>query len=295
MTNPLILVTGATGATGGYAIDQLLSNGANVRAFVHKDDDRAAALRQRGVDVVVGSVENFQEVRAALDGVYSAYFVYPLDGEIVKATAYFAQAAKEAGVRAVVNISQRTAHSNSASHSAQDHWVAERVFDWSGVPVVHLRPVLFMEWLLYPFQLPIIAQHNMLMLPGGSGKHSPVAAYDQGRVIATILQNPAPHIGRTYNLYGPEELNYFEIAKEVGDAIGKEIHYVPESREAFIKRLTEVGIPSYVIGHLSAVFDEYRDNLLSGSNDTIETITGTAPMSIKEFANQHAHLLRAGV
>jgi NAD(P)H dehydrogenase (quinone) len=294
MNNPLILITGATGATGGFAIDQLLAKGARLRAFVHKEDERAARLRERGVQVVVGSLENFQDVRAAMTGVYSAYFVYPLDAQILKATAYFAQAAKEAGVRAVVNISQRTAHIDSASHSAQDHWIAERVFDWSDVPVIHLRPTLFMEWLLYPFQLPIIAQHGMLMLPGGKGRHAPVAAYDQGRVIATILQNPTPHIGRTYHLYGPEELNYFDIASEVGHAIGRQIHYVPESREAFEKRLTEVGVPAYVVGHLTAVFDEYRNNLLEGSNNTIETITGLAPMSIREFALQHADLLRNG-
>lgn len=293
MTNPLILITGATGATGGFAIDQLLAKNANLRAFVHKDDDRAAKLRARGVDVVVGKLEDFQAVRAALVGVHRAYFVYPLEAQILKATTYFAQAAKEAGVQAVVNISQRTAHIDSASHSAQDHWFSERVFDWSGVPVIHLRPTLFMEWLLYPFQLPIIAGHNTLMLPGGDGRHAPVSAFDQGRVIATLLQDPLPHIGQTYHLYGPEELSYSEIAQAVGQAIGKEIKYVPEEREEFVTRLMQVGVAPYVYRHLSAVFDEYRDNLLGGTNNTIEALTGVPPMSIKEFALQHAAALGA--
>jgi uncharacterized protein YbjT (DUF2867 family) len=294
MTNPLILITGATGATGGYAIDQLLAKGANVRAFVHKDDERAAKLRARGVDVMVGELEDFQAVRSAMAGVHSAYFVYPLEGQILKASAYFAQAAKEAGVRAVVNISQRTAHIDSASNSAQDHWFSERVFDWSGVPVIHLRPTLFMEWLLYPFQLPIIAEHNTLMLPGGDGRHAPVSAFDQGRVIATLLQDPVPHIGQTYHLYGPEELSYADIARAVGQAIGKDITYVPETRDAFVTRLTQVGVSPFVVHHLNAVFDEYRQNLLDGSNNTIEALTGTAPMSIRDFALQHAEMLRSG-
>ncbi|NGZ83725.1 NmrA family NAD(P)-binding protein [Duganella aceris] len=288
MTTPLILITGANGTTGAFAINQLLAQGANVRALVHKDDERAAKLRARGVDVVVGNIENFQSVRAALVGVRSAYFVYPLEAQILKAAVYFAQAAKEAGVQAVVNISQRTAHIDSASHSAQDHWFSERVFDWSGVPVIHLRPTLFMEWLLYPFQQPIIAGHNTLMLPGGNGRHSPVSAFDQGRVIATLLRDPAPHIGRTYHLYGPEELSYSEIAQAVGEGIGKDLRYVPEDPEAFVTRLLQAGVPPYVVRHLSAVFDEYRDNLLDGSNNTIEALTGVAPMTIKEFARQHA-------
>jgi len=293
MTNPLILITGATGATGGFAIDQLLAKGANVRAFVRKDDERAASLRARGVDIAVGDIKDFYAVRAAMVGVHSAYFVYPLEPHILKAAVYFAQAAKEAGVKAVVNISQRTAHIDSASHSAQDHWFSERVFDWSGVPVIHLRPTLFMEWLLYPFQLPIIAGHDTLMLPGGEGRHSPVSAYDQGRVIATLLQDPLPHIGQTYHLYGPEELSYSDIARSVGEAIGKPVQYVAEDPEAFETRLQQVGVPPYVVRHLSAVFAEYRLNLLDGSNNTIEALTGVAPMSIKEFALQHAAALRA--
>ncbi len=290
--NKPILVTGATGATGGYAIDQLLAKGANVRALVHKEDARAVALRQRGVDVRVGDLEDFAAVRAALLGIDTAYFVYPLEANILQATAYFAQAAKDASVRAVVNMSQRTAHANSASHSAQDHWVAERVFDWSGVPVIHLRPVLFMEWLLYPFQTPVIAGHRTLMLPGGAGRHSPVAAYDQGRVIATLLQDPGAHIGKTYNLYGPEELSYADIAQKVGAALGTEIAYVAEDPQQFVTRLLQVGVPPYVVRHLSAVFDEYRDNLLDGSNNIIEALTGIAPMNISEFALKHADALR---
>jgi NAD(P)H dehydrogenase (quinone) len=293
MTTPLILLAGANGATGGVALDQLLAKGARVRAFVHADDERAATLRTRGVDIAVGDLEDFSSVRAAMDGVHSCYFVYPLAPHILKATSYFAEAAKEAGVIAIVNMSQRTARIDSASHDAQDHWFAERVFDWSGVPVTHLRPVLFMEWLLYPFQLPLILEKGTILLPGSNGRHAPIAAFDQGRVIATILMNPAPHAGKTYHLYGPEEMNYAEIAGAVSEAIGVDIQYVPEELDAFRARLTGVGLPPFVIQHLSAVFEEYQQNMLTGTNDMVEELTGIAPMSIGEFARQHIAQLRS--
>jgi uncharacterized protein YbjT (DUF2867 family) len=292
MTSPIILIAGATGATGGFAIDQLLAREAKVRAFVHADDERAAKLRGRGVDIAVGDLEDFPAVRAAMVGAHAAYFVYPLEPRILKATAYFAEAAKEAGVRSIVNLSQRTARIDAVSHLAQDHWFSERVFDWSGVPVTHLRPTLFMEWLLYPFQLPIIAGRGAILLPGGNGRHAPVAAFDQGRVIANILMNPAPHAGKTYHLYGPEEMNYAEIAEAVSEAIGEEIKYVPETFDAFQARLTEAGLPPGVVQHLTAVFDDYQKNMLTGTDNTIETLTGIAPMSIKEFSKQHSALLR---
>src|SRR5260370_7050334 len=94
-------------------------------------------------------------MRGAVKGVRRAYFVYPIRPGIIQATAYFAQAAREAGVEAIVNMSQVSAREDAKSHAARDHWVAERVFDWSGIPSTHLRPTFFAERPLHP---PPIAQ-----------------------------------------------------------------------------------------------------------------------------------------
>ena len=145
-----ILVSGATGRTGGAAIDTLLGMGKRVRAYVRSDDERAAALRQRGVDIAVGDFTDIDHIRAAMEGIRSAYFLHPIAPGIIGAAAYFAQAAKEAGVTAIVNMSQISARRESKSHAARDHWVSERVFDWSRVATTHLRPTFFAEWLIYP-------------------------------------------------------------------------------------------------------------------------------------------------
>ena len=51
----LYLVTGATAHTGRYAVENLLAAGQRVRAFVHKEDERADELRKLGAEVVVGT------------------------------------------------------------------------------------------------------------------------------------------------------------------------------------------------------------------------------------------------
>jgi uncharacterized protein YbjT (DUF2867 family) len=149
MADVQFLITGATGATGGAAAEQLLKQGRRVRAFVHRSDERAEKLRKRGADIVVGDLLDFDSVRAALQNVDRAYFVYPIRPGLVQATAQFAQAAREAGIEAIVNMSQVSARSDAKSHSARDHWLAEQVFDWSGLNVAHIRPTYFAEWLLY--------------------------------------------------------------------------------------------------------------------------------------------------
>src|SRR5262249_30499193 len=145
-----ILVTGATGETGRYTTELLIKRGFSVRALVHTVDERSERLKAIGAEIVVGDLLDFDAVRRAVKGTNRAYFVYPIRPGLIDATAYFAQASKEAGLDGIVNMSQISARENSASHAARDHWIAERVFEWSGVPVSHIRPTFFAQWLTYP-------------------------------------------------------------------------------------------------------------------------------------------------
>lgn len=167
-----ILVSGAAGSTGRATIDALHASGHRVRALVRHDDERAERLPLLGAEIVLGDLLDVDSVRAAMEGIDAAYFVFPIAPQLIDAAAYFAQAVREAGVGAIVNLSQATARRDSGSHAAQNHWIAERVFDWSGVPVTHLRPTLFAEWLLYPFTLARITAQDVLALPFGTGRFS---------------------------------------------------------------------------------------------------------------------------
>jgi NAD(P)H dehydrogenase (quinone) len=120
-----------TGDTGGYTIDALRKLDVLIRAMVHKDDDQAARLRAVGAEVVLGDLLYLDSVRAAMEGVSAVYFVYPLLPGLIDATAYFAQAAREADLGRVVNMSQISSRRHSKSHQARDHWISERVFDVS--------------------------------------------------------------------------------------------------------------------------------------------------------------------
>src|SRR5260370_36574095 len=223
MTHKKFLITGATGATGGYAVRQLLEKKHAVRVLAHRPDDRSKQLQEHGAEVAFGDFLDFDSVRAALRGVQRAYFCYPISPGLVQATAQFAQAAKEASVEVIVNMSQISAHGDAKSEAARQHWLSERVFDWSGVPTVHLRPTFFAEWLLN--LAPMIRQGRMPVPFGLTVRNAPVAAEDQSRLIVAVLQDPGPHIGKTYPLFGPVELTQPEIAAVVGKVLGNEVKY----------------------------------------------------------------------
>ncbi|MFM0061191.1 NmrA family NAD(P)-binding protein [Paraburkholderia phytofirmans] len=293
MKHDLYLVTGATGATGGAAIDELLSKGARVRALVHRDDERASALRAKDIEVVVGDLLDSHAVQAALRDVTGAYFVYPImQAQLVDATAYFAYAAKLAGVRSIVNMSQISASADARSQASLAHWYGERVFDWAGVPVTHLRPTLFMEWLTYGFQLSQIANHDLLRVPAADGRHAPIAAADQGRVIACILLDPESHAGKTYPLFGAEELNHEQVAKIVGDALGRPVRYEPESLDSFEARLEQIGLSAHFIQHITSVYRGYQAGEFAGANDIVEQLTGRKPISVRDYVIENHRIFQ---
>lgn len=293
MSSRRILVTGATGETGGYTTDLLLEEGFAVRAFVHKADERSDKLKARGAEIVVGDLLELDDVRSALKDVNAAYFVYPIRPGLIDATAYFAQAAKDAGLDGIVNMSQISARYESKSHAARDHWIAERVFDWSGVPVTHIRPTFFAQWLTYPHNRKHILERGVISQPLGNGRHAPIAAEDQARLIAAILADPAPHKGQIYSLFGPVEMDQAGIAKAVGEVLGRPVDYEPITIDTYRMQLEGAGVmPPFLIQHLCAVAQDYRDGIFAGTDDVIGRVTGKPPMTVQEFVTAHINLFR---
>jgi NAD(P)H dehydrogenase (quinone) len=288
MSEAEFLVSGATGRTGGAAIGELLRMGKHVRAYVRSDGEQAAALRARGVDIAVGDFTDIDAIRAAMEGIRSAYFLHPIAPGIISAAAYFAQAAKEAGVTAIVNMSQISARRESKSHAAQDHWIAERVFDWSGVATTHLRPTFFADWLVYPHFAKEIWAKKKIEFPFANGRHAPIASDDQGRVIAHVLANPKGHEGKTYTLHGPLEMNHAEIAAAMSNVLGARIEYAPTSIETFRQKMEQLyKFPPFLVQHLVEVAQNYQDGIFAGTNDNVEKITGTAALSVPAFIEKY--------
>ena len=305
MNKPIYLISGATGVTGGYAIESLLAAGQSIRALVHREDERSDALKAKGVELFVGDFADFRAIRKAMHGITGAYFCYPIAPGIVQATAQFAQAAKESAVGVIVNMSQVIVREYAGSNASLQHWLSERVFDWSGAPSVHLRPAFFAEWLLY--MAPMIAQ-GTIYASYAQGKTAFIAAEDQGRVIAEILKRPLPHLGQTYPLYGPTEYTFAELAQEVGRVLGRPIGYqqVPfdTMRAAFLpsghgiarndsysgyaeSATTDSNGETFVAQHLREASEDHHHGLFAGTNKYVEQITGQPPMTIEAFVSKH--------
>src|SRR6202045_3495166 len=67
---------------------------------------------------------------------------------------------------------------------------------WSGLPVVIMRPTVFLDGFFRLFAAPGVRDADELALPMGSGKTSPISAVDVARAVSVILDDPTPHIGQ---------------------------------------------------------------------------------------------------
>src|SRR3954470_25016579 len=232
MANP-ILVTGAAGRVGGVGrtiAELLLKQGKAVRAMVRNEDERAQALRDMGAEVMVGNLLDLDSMHRVIAGCETMYFGMSVSDDYLAATVNAAAVAKHHGVKAFINMSQMTVSQMSitettASPQQKLHWLAEQVLNCSDLPVVTVRPTALFEGSFLILTADSVRESNQIRLPFGEGKTSPVAVEDVARVIATLLADPRPHIGKTYHLPGPESENMRFFAQEYSKALGRTIAY----------------------------------------------------------------------
>ena len=291
-----ILVTGAAGRVGSVGrkiTDLLLKQGKPVRAMVRTEDPRAQALREMGAEIVVGDLLDLGSMHRAIAGCEVMYFGMSVSDTYLAATINAAAVAKHHDVKAFVNMSQMTLAQMSITETTPSpqhklHWLAEQALNWSGLPVVHVRPTVLLEGFFLIFTPDSVRESNQIRLPFGNGKTSPVAVEDVARVIASLLANPKPHIGKTYHLTGPRSENMYFFANEYSAALGRTITYVDIPVETWRDGLLERGLPAHLVNHLATMADLHRAGRYDRMSDDVLTLTGQRPLSMQEFVRRNA-------
>jgi uncharacterized protein YbjT (DUF2867 family) len=290
-----ILVTGAAGqlgAVGRTVTGLLLDRGLAVRAMVRREDDRAAALRAAGAEVVVGDLLEPLDVYGVVSGCRRVYFGMSVSAGYLEATVTMAAVAREVGVNALVNMSQMTVsemsiQNTTQSHQQRQHWLSEQALAWSGLPVVTIRPTMFLDT-FFPLANRSIRERGRIELPFGQGKTSPVAAADVAQVVAAVLADPGPHLGRIYELTGPRSQDMHGVAREFSDALNREVTYFDAPAEDWERELKKAGLPEHLTSHLVTMGELHRAGRYDRLADGVQRVTGRPAMSVLEFVSLHA-------
>jgi uncharacterized protein YbjT (DUF2867 family) len=247
-----------------------------------------------GAELVLADLTNGADVVRALRGCKRMYFGMSISSPYLQATAIAAAAAKEIpDFEILVNISQMTVSQMSLtemteSPQQQQHWLGEQVLNWSGVPVAHVRPTIFLEPLFSGVAASSIAKDGTIRMPFGSARISPISPSDVARVVSTILENPAGHRGKVYELTGPRSEDMSEIAKEYAIALNRPVKYVDMQVDKWLKEeLLPLNLPQYVFHHVSTMAKLIAENHYDRLTADVEKLTGKQSMSVREYVTAH--------
>ncbi|MFJ5063024.1 NmrA family NAD(P)-binding protein [Streptomyces nigra] len=292
-----VLITGA-GGVGRLVIEDLRTHDVPVRVMVRRDDDRAAEFRRFGADVVLGDLTRPETVAVGLRDVGRMYFAMPVSRDHLLAATVVASVAKECGTldalvgMSQMTVSQMTATSTSESHQQRLHWLAEQVLNWSGLPVIHIRPTSFLDNPLFTSAAAqSIRRDGTLALPFGAGRTSPVAVSDVARVAATVLRDPRGHIGNVYELTGPRTMDMEEMAESFSRALGRPITYADVPLEQWRSQvLAGLGLPQHIEEHIVTMCRLHQENRYDRATDDVARLTGIPAQTIEQFVSDRKGL-----
>jgi NAD(P)H dehydrogenase (quinone) len=289
MTNPTILVTGATGKTGSHVVAQLLKAGYPVRAMVHREDARSARLKAQGAQVAVADMSDVERIADALEEVQGAYYCPPIDPYMLQGAVAFAVAAKEARLEHIVGVTQWLASPSHPSLMTRQHWLVDRLFSMTpGVAHTIVNPGFFAE--NYLLTLGSAAHLGVFPWMFGNSRNAPPSNEDIARVAVVALTDPARHAGKSYRPTGPELLGAEEMAQAIGRAIGRSVRVVPTPIWLFMKGARMAGVPIDVMSNLRYYIEDHKLGAfeLGAPTSDVLDVTGRPAEDFETIARRYA-------
>lgn len=284
----MILLTGATGKTGGETAKALAARGVKARALV-RNVEKAAALEAAGIEVVAGDIGDAASVRKALAGIDRLLLLLPNGEQQLALEKQMVDLAREAGVRHVVKMSSMESMVNATAPIPQMHWAAEQYIRASGLAWTMLRPNFFMQNFLASAKS--IKENHSFSLPMGDGRTAMADTRDIGAVAAEALAGQG-HEGKSYDITGPEVLTFHQVAEKFSAVLGTKISYVPADPEAYLGILRRV-LPEWHANAVSALFREIAaGEVLPHLSDTVRRLLGREPISLERFVRDHISAFR---
>ena len=280
-----ILVTGGTGHVGSAVINELVKRNANVRALVRKQE--ASGTMPKGVEVVVGDLLDPVAVRKALDGVDKLYLLNAVVPDELTQGLIAYDLAKKLKLKQIVYHSVfKVEEFKDVPHFASKLAIESALHEFN-LPFTVIRPNYF-------YQNDASLKDTMMNagiypVPLGATGISAVDTRDIAEAAAIALTSGG-HLGKTYNLNGPEILSGKKVASVWSKLLGKEIRYPGEDLDSFEEQMRK-NAPSWSAFDIRMMFQGYLERGFVAEDGDIETLTkllGHAPRRYEDFAKETA-------
>lgn len=280
MSNPTLLVTGATGNQGGSLIRALKGKPITIRAMTRQPDgDAARALAAQGVEVVKGDLDDESSLHAALRGAWGVFAVQNtweagVEKEEIQGKR-IATVAKAAGIEHFFYSSVGSAHLETGiPHFENKSRVEETVRSLGFPSFTILRPVFFMENLTSPWFLNGEVLATALK---PDTKLQMIAVEDIGRFAAPMVLDANRFNGRAIDVAG-DSRTMPETAAILSTALGRSIQFVELPIDAIRKNS----------GDFAAMLEWFDRVGYSANIPALEKEFGFRPLTLEEWAKKQA-------
>jgi uncharacterized protein YbjT (DUF2867 family) len=277
----VILVTTA-GKVGAEAVRLLREQDIPVRVLVRDPGTAtAAALAAAGAEVAAGDLAVPASVDAAIDGVSTVILVSPaVPAQELNVVASAAQAG-------VAHIVKATSKASADSPIARRRGQAEieAGLAAAGIPHTLLRSNAYMQNVLA--LAPAIAATSSFGSAAGKGRAGMADARDVAAVATAIATSPAPHVGKTYWLTGPELLSNYDLAAVLSKLLSRTITYQELTFEENKDAMIRAGIPEPIAQQNAQAFSLAADGDAAWITDDVPGILGRPARSFEQFAADH--------
>lgn len=291
MIKPKILVTGATGRTGGAVVSELLAKNWPVRAAVRVRDARSEQLERRGAEVVVADIFDPDQLMDAMRGVQRAYYCPPYHPFVIQSASAFAAAARETDLEQIVGLSQWLAGPNHPALMSRQIWLIDRMF--ATLPNIAYTTINtgFFADTPYLEMMPFAAHLGVFPLPvAGEGCDAPPSVDDIARVAVAALLDPARHAGKSYRPTGPKLLSVNEMTAIIGHVVGHKVRHVRSPLWMFYKAARAQGLEPILLSGIRHYFQDHERGAfaIGAPNDTVRDLTGKDAEDFETIARRHA-------
>jgi NAD(P)H dehydrogenase (quinone) len=278
----MILVTGATGHLGSAVVSQLLKNTSaeNIVAFA-RDENKAKHLREKGIEVRIGTYDNISSLDLAMQGIEKLLLISGNGPTRLQQHKNVVAAAKKAGIKHIVftTIALKDMKTAALRPLMEDLYEAEDYIKESGLTYTVLRNTL------YTGATPLFGGEKVIKtginLPTGNGKVPFALRREMGEAAANaLLQNG--HQNQTYEITGSYLYSYEDVAKELSALSGRTVNYTDADPVTFPTQLKELGLPEIVVLLVTGFSTDIKNHQFEIVTKDLEKLLGRKPASLNE-------------
>lgn len=282
----MIVVMGATGATGNALLHRLLTLGAPVRALTrtpHRPIPGVTDAHRPPVDVRYADAADPRSLHTAFEGADRLFLAMANGPAQVELETRVIDIATRAGIGHVVKISAPAAEPDSPVAVSRGHHAIEEHLRGSGLTHTILRPYAFMQNLL---RLAPAVDRGVILGATGDAPCNHIDCRDIADVAAAALTRP-DIAGGTYVLTGPEAVTHSELAAKLTALTGRRIRYADltpdELRDDLIQHAR---MPAWLAEHVTEI-QQLAKTRPEAPTAAVADILGRPPRTLDAFLREH--------